>query len=285
MSPFEGRHLVVILLMLVFAGLGLAMLHASGVHMKINAFRRSSVLLDCASENGLKRGLVDLSEWLEDRGPPGPASRRSASTACATIPRPRSPPPRGRPGRRLSPDARGILRRHALGEPGRLRLPADSKTGATTCGSRPRLRIEASGGLLHVPAPARLRPRGLAGAPGRTPAPAGRPPLYKERRARTGDPAAFLEENGISLARKPGSVRRDRAWPRRRKASSRTIPGPLVAKALGVGVFEPGDLSPAELRSALGLEPSTEPGPRRRLSHPRTTSASAASSSRATSTR
>ena len=50
----------VLLLFCVFSGLGLAMLHASGLHLKINAFRKFSTLLDYASENGLKRGLQDL---------------------------------------------------------------------------------------------------------------------------------------------------------------------------------------------------------------------------------
>ena len=57
--------MTVLVLMVVFAGLGLAMIHASGIHLKINGFRRFSILLDCASENGLKRGLRDLSSRLE----------------------------------------------------------------------------------------------------------------------------------------------------------------------------------------------------------------------------
>ena len=82
--PVRGLVTVtVLLLMVVFAGLGLAMLHASGVHVKINGFRRFSTLLDCASENGLKRGLVDLSAWLEAEGllAPVPAERVEALRA------------------------------------------------------------------------------------------------------------------------------------------------------------------------------------------------------------
>ena len=70
-SPVNERgsaSVTVLLLFVVFSGLGLAMLHASGVHMKINAFRKVSALLDCASENGLKRG---------GRGPSG---RRAGRT-------------------------------------------------------------------------------------------------------------------------------------------------------------------------------------------------------------
>ena len=61
--------MTVLLLLIIFSGLGLAMIHASGVHLKINGFRKFAILLDCASENGLKRGLRDLTEWLEAAGP------------------------------------------------------------------------------------------------------------------------------------------------------------------------------------------------------------------------
>ena len=72
--------MTVLLLLAVFTGLGLAMLHASAVHVKINGFRRFSALLDCASENGLKRGLADLASWIETEGllaPVGDAGRIS----------------------------------------------------------------------------------------------------------------------------------------------------------------------------------------------------------------
>lgn len=251
--------LVVILLMIVFAGLGLAMLHASGVHMKINAFRKFSILLDCASENGLKRGLVDLSEWLEARGLLAPATPEFVD------------------GMRADPaTAFPLLLEEALGG-GFPRTLEESFDGMlwesrADCGFRgledrgdylriaAGLRIEASGGLLHV------RPRrisvleGTLGLlAGRLPLPA--IPLYIRRENPDGiGPAAFLEENGISLARKPG-----RFIGTGLAAAAEGVlpddPGPLVAKALGVGVFQPGDLSPAELRSALGLEPSLEPVP------------------------
>src|SRR5512137_2349163 len=60
-----SASMTVVLLMVVFTGLGLAMLQASAVHLKINGVRKFSTLLDCASENGLKRGLHDLATWLE----------------------------------------------------------------------------------------------------------------------------------------------------------------------------------------------------------------------------
>ena len=114
--------MTVLLLMVVFTGLGLAMLHASGVHVKINGFRKFSALLDCASENGLKRGLHDLRSWIEAEGllAAVPAERIEAMRAD-----PRTGFPlllEERPGVRLPPDSRGVLRRHDLGKPGRLRV-------------------------------------------------------------------------------------------------------------------------------------------------------------------
>jgi hypothetical protein len=72
--------MAVLFLTVVFTGLGLAVIHASGVHLKINGFRKFSGLLDCASENGLKRGLRDLTAWLEAEGllAPVPAERVDA---------------------------------------------------------------------------------------------------------------------------------------------------------------------------------------------------------------
>jgi hypothetical protein len=244
--------------MVLFTGLGLAMLHASGVHMKINAFRRVSALLDCASENGLKRGLRDLTSWLETTGLAAPVSDERLDALRAD------------PAAGFAP-----LLEEALG-PVFPRLLEESCDGMiwesrTDCAfSRledrggylriaAALQIESSGGLV------RTRPRRLSALEaslgllaGRLPLPA--IPLYIRKALNEGDKSAFLEENGIDLRTRPGELVR----PRLASSEGGVIPddpGPLVAKALAVGVFRPGDLSPAELRWALGLEPSTEPVP------------------------
>ena len=55
-----AASLVVIFLLFVFSALGLSMIFMSGLHLRINGWRKFSVFLDYASENGLKRGLSDL---------------------------------------------------------------------------------------------------------------------------------------------------------------------------------------------------------------------------------
>jgi hypothetical protein len=261
MSQFfqEGSvTIVVIILMLVFAGFGLVLLQASGVHMKINAFRRSSVLLDCASENGLKRGLRDLAEWLETRG-------LMAAVPAANIDAVRTDPEAGFP--RLVEAALGSAFPRTL-EESFDGMFWESRADCTFDRLEDRgdylrisaaLRIEAAGGLLQIrPRRVSVLEGSLGVLAGRLPLPA--VPLYIRRDDPGQGSAAFLGENGIRLVRKPGSLVGlglapgvDGVLP--------DDPSPLVAKALQVGVFEPGGLSPAQLRAALGLALSTEPVP------------------------
>jgi hypothetical protein len=121
------------------------------------------------------------------------------------------------------------------------------------------LRIQASGGLLWA------KPRRVSVLEGSIGFLAGRLPLaaiplYIRRDMDAGEKAAFLEDNNIRFAARTGELVR----PGLAAGSGGIIPddpSPLVAKAMNIGLFRPGDLSPAELRQALGLEPSTEPVP------------------------
>jgi hypothetical protein len=244
--------------MVVFSGLCLAMLHASGVHMKINAFRKISALLDCASESGLKRGLRDLTGWLEQAALLAPVTEERIEALRAD------------PGAAFP-----LLLEEALG-PSFPRVLEESFDGMVwesraDCGLggledkggylrvAAALRIQASGGLL------RAKPRHLSILEGSIGLLAGRLPLaaiplYIRRDMGEDEKAAFLEDNNISFAAGPGELVR----PGLAAGSGGIIPddpSPLVAKAMSIGLFRPGDLSPAELRQALGLEPSTEPVP------------------------
>jgi hypothetical protein len=255
----EGNVTVaVLLLFVVFSALGLAMVHASGVHMKINGFRRLSVLVDCASENGLKRGLRDLSAWLERDG------------LLAPVPDERVQDLRGDAGAAFLP-----LLEEALGgafprtvEESFDGLTWESRAFCGLSGLEDRgdyfrlsaaLRIESSGGLT------RWRARRRSVLEGSIAFLAGRLPLaaillYIKGSLAPAERAAFLEANGIGFPPRPGEIAR----PGLAVSPGGVIPddpGPLVAKALKIGVFRPGDLSPAALRQALGLEPSAEPVP------------------------
>lgn len=253
-----SASVTVILLMVIFTGLGLAMLHASGVHMKINAFRKFSALLDCASENGLKRGLRDLTAWIEAEG------------LLAALPAGRVEGMREDPGAefpRLLEDALGSAFPRVLEE------SFDGMTwesradcafgGLVDMGGYLRitaaLKIEASGGLLQVrPRRVSVLEGSLGLLAGRLPLPA--LPLYIRRDMTDGEKAAFPGENGISLPAKPGQL----VGAGLTAAASGVLPEDareIAAKAMNIGIFRPGDLSPARLREALGLEASPDPVP------------------------
>jgi hypothetical protein len=249
---------MVILLMVVFSGLALAMLHASGIHLKINGFRRFSALLDCASENGLKRGLGELAAWIEANGLLAPVSAERVEAL------------RGDPGTSfplLLEDALGPVFPRELEEScdemswrsraecafrsladmgGYLRITADFRIGSSgglaRIGFRRDSALEGSLGLLA----------------GRLPLPA--IPLYIRGELSAAGRAAFLEENGIGFPPRPGQV----LGPGLAASPDGVLPddaGAPAAAAMNIGVFRPGDLSPARLREALGLEASTDPVP------------------------
>jgi hypothetical protein len=257
-SQRGSATVTVLLLFVVFSALGLAMVHTSGVHMKINGFRRLSVLVDCASENGLKRGLRDLAGWLERDGLLAPVSDERVQ-GLRDDPATAFPP--------LIEDALGSAFPRTV-EESFDGMTWESRAFCGLSGLEDRgdyfrvsaaLRIESSGGLR------RWRARRLSVLEGSIGLLAGRLPLaaiplYIKGSLTPAERAAFLEANGISFPPKPGEIVR----PGLAVSPGGVIPddpGPLVAKALKIGVFRPGDLSPAALRQALGLEPSAEPVP------------------------
>jgi hypothetical protein len=259
--PFRSRGsvtLMVILLMVVFAGLGLAMLHASGVHVKINGFRRFSGLLDFAAENGLKRGLGDLASWLESGHLLAPLTPEGVEAM-------RDDPQRAFP----------LLLENAWGSalPRLLQESFDGMSwqtrtacafgGLQDLGGYLRisaaLEIQSSGGLMQTGARRQAALEGALGLlAGRLPLAA--VPLYIKGSLSGGDGAAFVAENGISLRAKPGQLLGGGLA----EAAEGVLPEDdqgLAATALAIGIFQPGDLSPAQLRQILGLEASTDPVP------------------------
>ena len=250
--------MAVVLLFIVFSGLGLAMLHASGLHLKINGFRKFTVLLDYASENGLKRGLRDLTEWLESAGP------------LAAVPAERVE------GLRTNPETEfPLLLEDALGA-AFPRVLEESFEGMTwesraSCGLAglidmggyfrisAKLRVEATGGMSRVESRRASVLEGSLGLlAGRLPLPA--IPLFIRGEMTDSQKAAFLVENGIRFLSKPGEI----LQPGLSAAVEGVLPGDMsmtVGKALNIGIFRPEDLTPARLREALRLEPSPDPVP------------------------
>ena len=250
--------MAVLLLAVLFAGLGLTMLHASVAHLKIGAFRRASTLLDCASENGLKRGLLDLADWLRTEAALAPVSDGDVAAL-------RDDPAAGFPllveaawgpafPRSLSESAGGMTwdSVSTLALDGLEDLGGWFRVEAL-------LRIESSGGWRPVRPRRRSSLEARLGiAAGRLPLPA--VPLFIGRDMTDAERASFLESSGIRLRAKPGEI----LAPALSAAGEGVIPGDMteaVAKALKVGLFRPEDLTPALLREALGLEPSADPVP------------------------
>jgi hypothetical protein len=145
---------VVVFLLFIFSGLGMTMILLSQSYLKMNAYRKFSVFLDYASENGIKRGLRDLAAWVESAGPVVPIAAGRLEDL------------RGNP-RAVFP----LLLEEALGA-GFPRLLKESSDGASweslsTCGFETiedrgsycrvlaGLRIESSGGWNRLP-PKRL---------------------------------------------------------------------------------------------------------------------------------
>jgi hypothetical protein len=250
--------MTVLLLFVVFSGLGLAMIHASGIHMKINGFRKFAVLLDYSAENGLKRGLYDLTEWLESAGP-------LAAVAAERVEGLRTTPKTEFP--LLLEDALGAAFPRVLNESfDGMTWESRAECGfgsLTDMGGYFRvsaeLRIEASGGLSGVNARRKSVLEGSLGLlVGRLPMPA--IPFFIGKELTQGQKAAFLGENGIRFLSRSGEILK----PGLSAAAEGILPadpGPAVAKALNIGIFRPGDLTPARLREALGLEPAADPVP------------------------
>jgi len=248
----------VLLLFCVFSGLGLAMLHASGLHLKINAFRKFSMILDYASENGLKRGLQDLAARLGAEALP-------PAVAAESVERLRDDPAGGfalllEEG--LGPVFPRVLDESCAGLRWESRAAcaferlADKGGHFLITGS---LLIESSGGSSRLGRTKRSALEGSIGfLAGRLPLPA--LPFFIKKDMTEAQKEAFLADEGVRFVPKPGEFLK----PGLSAAADGVLTddmGAAVAKALNIGVFRPGDLTPARLREALGLEPSTEPVP------------------------
>jgi hypothetical protein len=256
----EGGNvtLMVFFLLFIFAGIGLGMVCFSQAHLKLNASRKFSLFLDYASENGLKRGLADLGDWLQAAGPAVPFDEGRLEDfrddPAAAFPR---------------------LLEEALGA-GFPRVLSESDDGLsweclTTCGLRS---FEDRGDFVRITAGLTmesrgawqtLRPRRVSRLDGSLGMLAGRLPLpsipFLINRDMTGaEQSRFPLENGVTFLSRDGDI----LAPRTAAAGKDVLPGDataLAARALDIRLFTPQDLSPARLRYALGLEPSEEPVP------------------------
>lgn len=249
----------VLLLSVVFAALALTALSLSGLYMRSAGHRKSATLLDYASENGLKRGLHELLHAL------------GSAAGLAAVEDGLLDVLRAKPGEALSEllvGGFGVAFPRTVDES----LDGMAWTSrAELAGARIRedrraylylsasLQIQSTGRLSRADAARTSSLEGTLGLlVGRFPLAA--LPLLIKRSLPEEERRDFLEDRSIRLERRPGELLPP-------QLASLPEPflqeewGPLVAKALNVKMFRPEELSPANLRAALGLEPSTEPVP------------------------
>jgi len=250
--------LMVLFLLFVFSGLALGMISMSQLHLRINGWRKFSTLLDCASENGIKRGLEDLEDWLRSSGPVIPVSSVRVDDFRAN---PRAEFPL------LLEDALGggfprVFRETADG----LNWESLSACGLQSVEDRGSyfrilagLRIDSSGAMDRLRQKRNSTLEGTLGIlAGRLPLPS--IPLLINKEMSPDEKAGFLRANGISVVSRDGDLLGNQLAATGQAVIPRDATA-TTAKALNIRMFTPQDLSPARLRAALGLEPSEDPVP------------------------
>lgn len=63
--------LLTVFMFFIFSGLGLSMLFFSQIHLKLSGYKKNSLLLDYASENGIKQGFGKLFDLVSQASSPG----------------------------------------------------------------------------------------------------------------------------------------------------------------------------------------------------------------------
>jgi hypothetical protein len=245
------------LLFLAFSVLGMSMLLLSQVHLKASVGRKLSMLLDYASENGIKQALepfgagVNSGDTLAEIPPDLAADYKDDAL---------------RGGQRIATDYLGWT----FPRDDRETWDGASWSSTTAC---PGLRAEDKGAYVSVSYGIRIDAEGslsgfkpkrasscsasLDALAGRLPLPC--IPLFINKDMSPGTEEAFMSASGISFRTAPG----DRP-PRLQAEGAPLIPKdalPQLVKALKIDVVRPEDLNTAVLRLALGLEPSSEPVP------------------------
>ncbi len=249
--------MAVTLLFFAFSVLGMSMLFLSQVHLKAGAGRKLSMILDYASENGVKRGLEAIGERMDS----GDALVGISPAMAADY---KEDALRG--GQRIAADFFGW----EFPREDRETWEGTSWSSSAACSSVRTedrgefisvtygIRIDAEGSLTGFkPKRASSCSASLEALAGRLPLPC--IPLFINKDMAPGEGSEFMSTNGISFRAAPN----DRP-PRLQAAGAPLIPKdafPQLAKALKIDLFRPEDLDNAVLRRALGLEPSNDPVP------------------------
>ncbi len=246
-----------VLLSLVFAALALSMLYMSRIHLRISGAKKDIRILEFAAENGVKQGYEAFIQSLRSRPSPQPISQSQVDIFyhdCL--------------------DSGNAVPAYFLDTS----LPLESQGGWEQMRWVSETRfltnsLRDGNGYFHtdfdflVEAEGRFTPNtrlkhkslrgGLSFYCGRLPL--SMLPLAVDKESQPDNPAAYLEEKGISLSHpeRPGAPKPyfsdDPIIPE--------IPVNALEEALKTEIFHPQDLTPRRLRAILGLEESDAPVP------------------------
>lgn len=250
--------LIAVFIFFVFSVFGLGLLYLSQIHLKFSGYKKNSILLDCASENGVKQGLQDLIGML-------------SNTSSPFV---------------ISPEELDALKEKAVkNESGLVNELLNTQTPLLHSDSWEKLSWQSSTDfhlekieeeddyfratyqteILSEGRIKNFRPKRKTSFLGRMDILSGyiplpHIPLLIDNKPRSEQQQKFLEEHKIEISTSGNSL----LPPKVSFSEENLLPkstSPQLEKALKIKMFSPQDLSPPKLRAVLGLEESTEPVP------------------------
>ncbi len=249
---------VTVFVFFIFSTLGLSMLYLSQIHLKLSGHKKNSILLDYASENGIKQGLCYLADKISQFSSPSLLSQEEAEELRRDV--------QDKGTRIIERLLNASLSFVNSGSWGKMswesstdfyveemvekedyfkttyRAVIRSEGKIKNFKQRKESTLKASIGLLvgNLPLPYI--------------------PLLIDKTLEPGEKDNFVEKNKIDLLPpelnllKPQiTFSEEELLPKRADS--------LLAKALNIGIFYPQNLSNRQLRAALGLEEIDEPVP------------------------
>ncbi len=250
--------LIAVFIFFVFSVLGLGLLYLAQIHLKFGGYKKNSILLDYASENGIKQGLHDCIETLSNATSPAVISQEELDTLRKNAAKDETrlvhvllgiQPPlfHSNSWENLSwQSSTGFFLENIEEEEDYFRATYDAE-------------IRSEGKIKN------FRPKRETSFLGRVDILAGNIPLphipiLVDNKPRLEQQQKFLEEHKIEISTSENSLLAAKVTFSEEKLLPKTAV-PQLEKALKIKMFYPQDLSPPKLRKALGLEESTEPVP------------------------
>ncbi len=250
--------IVTVFCFLVFSILALGLVFLSQIHLKLNGLRKNSVLLEYASENGIKTGFHDLMKAFRSVTLPkviskGDYERLKESTARAQPTLIEETLERSFPvviletgeGLMWKSQISCFLDSFAEAEDffhSRFRLEIDSEGWFKNLGPRKNSRLESRIGIVA----------------GRIPLSSF--PLLINKNLAPEERLDFEKENEIEITLPTLNIFPAKASYAEEPLIPQEVTG-LIEKAFNIGIFRPQDLSTSKLRFALGLKESDSPVP------------------------